>query len=78
MLNSDITGLPPFKVASIGIIRTFQLVRLFAEMSVLDNVIVGTHLVTTQWSFVGDIRFAWCARTNARGREAGRTNYWLW
>ena len=47
MLNSDITGLPPFKVASIGIIRTFQLVRPFAEMSVLDNVIVGTHLVTT-------------------------------
>ena len=45
--ETDITGLLPFRVASIGIVRTFQLVRLFLDMTVLENVMVGTHLNTS-------------------------------
>jgi branched-chain amino acid transport system ATP-binding protein len=36
-----IQGLPPFAVCRLGIARTFQVVRPFAEMSVEDNVMTG-------------------------------------
>jgi branched-chain amino acid transport system ATP-binding protein len=36
--GEDITGLPPYRIAHRGIGRTFQNIRLFKEMSVLDNV----------------------------------------
>jgi branched-chain amino acid transport system ATP-binding protein len=41
--DENITGLPPFQVARRGIARTFQNNRLFANLSVLDNVIIGMH-----------------------------------
>jgi branched-chain amino acid transport system ATP-binding protein len=37
----DITGLAPYRIARRGIGRTFQNIRLFREMSVLDNVRTG-------------------------------------
>ena len=36
-----IGGLPPHRVCAAGVARTFQLVKPFAELSVLDNVVVG-------------------------------------
>uniref|UniRef100_A0A7C4GH20 ABC transporter ATP-binding protein n=1 Tax=candidate division WOR-3 bacterium TaxID=2052148 RepID=A0A7C4GH20_UNCW3 len=39
----DITGLKPFRVYQAGIARTFQNIRLFGELSVLDNVRVAYH-----------------------------------
>jgi branched-chain amino acid transport system ATP-binding protein len=39
----DITGLRPDQVNAAGIARTFQNIRLFSNMSVLENVIVGAH-----------------------------------
>jgi branched-chain amino acid transport system ATP-binding protein len=37
----DVSGLKPHRVAALGLTKTFQNVALFAEMSVLDNVLVG-------------------------------------
>lgn len=39
-----ITGLKPNKIAEKGIARTFQNIRLLENLSVLDNVMIGTHL----------------------------------
>ncbi|MFE2039608.1 ABC transporter ATP-binding protein [Streptomyces sp. NPDC059477] len=48
------TVLPPksFKVTAAGIARTFQNIRLFANMTVLENVLVGRHTRTREglWS----------------------------
>ena len=39
-----ITGVRPDLLAKMGICRTFQNIRLFRELSVLDNVFIGGHL----------------------------------
>ncbi|KAB2337304.1 ABC transporter ATP-binding protein [Cytobacillus depressus] len=41
--NQKINGLKPHEVSRKGISRTFQNIRLFNEMSVLENVLVGMH-----------------------------------
>jgi ABC-type branched-subunit amino acid transport system ATPase component len=38
------SGLPPHRLAALGVARTFQNVRLFGELTVLDNVRLGYHL----------------------------------
>ncbi len=38
-------GLPPHRVAALGVSRTYQNIRLFAALSALENVLVGQHLV---------------------------------
>jgi branched-chain amino acid transport system ATP-binding protein len=41
--NEKLNGLPPYKITRKGISRTFQNIRLFGELSVLDNVKVAYH-----------------------------------
>lgn len=40
----DITSLKPFQITALGIARTFQNIRLFANMSAIENVLVGQHV----------------------------------
>ena len=42
--GEDVTTLPPFERAERGLARTFQDVRLFEGLTVLENIIVGEHL----------------------------------
>jgi branched-chain amino acid transport system ATP-binding protein len=44
--GKDVTGLPPEKIAAMGLVRTFQLVQLFRELTTLENVKIGCHLRT--------------------------------
>ncbi len=43
----DITGLQPDKIAKSGIVRTYQNLRLFNKMTVLENVIIGAQMQKT-------------------------------
>lgn len=44
--KKEIKNLKPYEITKMGIARTFQNIRLFGEMSVLDNVIIGQHCRT--------------------------------
>lgn len=44
--NQVINKTPPYTIARMGVARTFQNIRLFNKLSVLDNVKVGSHGVT--------------------------------
>jgi branched-chain amino acid transport system ATP-binding protein len=43
MAGKAITGLPSHKVAQHGLVRTFQNVRLFKQLTVLENLLVAQH-----------------------------------
>jgi len=45
--GEDITGLSPYKICRRGVARTFQLVKVFADMPVLNNVILGSYFGTS-------------------------------
>jgi branched-chain amino acid transport system ATP-binding protein len=44
--EKELRNLKPYEITKMGIARTFQNIRLFGEMSVLDNVIIGQHCRT--------------------------------
>lgn len=49
--GNDINGLKPNQVTRLGIARTFQNIRLFGEMSLIENVMVGRHCRTKSGFF---------------------------
>src|SRR6202789_187500 len=56
---------PPHKIAEIGIGRTFQNVALFPNLSVLDNVRVGTHARTNSDIVSDSLKLPWVRRGEA-------------
>ena len=44
--GENISDLPSHKIAIKGLARTFQNIRLFGELSALENVIIGRHIHT--------------------------------
>jgi branched-chain amino acid transport system permease protein len=54
LAGRDVTGLPPHVIVERGIARTFQTLRLFNELTVLENVLVGMH-ARTRASAIGAV-----------------------
>ena len=42
--GKSIVGLPPYRIADMGITRTFQNIRLFKNLTVFENVLTACHL----------------------------------
>ena len=49
--DQDITGQPPAKVSRLGLARTFQNIRVFGSLSVMDNVLAAAqmHVRVSMW-----------------------------
>ena len=73
LAGEDITALAPHLIVERGIARTFQNLRLFANMTVTDNVLVGTHARTATGLLGAVIRSPRVRREEeeARKRAAG-------
>jgi ABC-type branched-subunit amino acid transport system ATPase component len=70
--GSDVAGLNPDQITRRGIARTFQNVRLFANMTVLENVMVAQHCRTTKGMWPALFQTPGFVREEAEIRERAR------
>lgn len=65
-------GLPPHQIAKLGVVRTFQNIRLFPAMTALENVMVGRHCLTRTGVFGAVFRTPAVAREERAIRDRAR------
>ncbi len=70
-LGEDVTGKPPHAITERGIGRTFQNIRLFQNMTALENVLVGMHTRLHGEPVQLDPAYAGCEAGGARGAREG-------
>ncbi len=68
----DVTGLAPHRIVARGIARTFQGIRLFAGLSVLDNVLAGADVRMRSGLLASVLGTPAQRREEREAREAGR------
>jgi branched-chain amino acid transport system ATP-binding protein len=70
--GTEVVGKPPHAIVELGVGRTFQQIRLFAQMTALENVLVGMHC-RLRGGIVGSIlRTPRVRREEAEARERAR------
>jgi len=67
--DHDITRLQPYKIAALGIARTFQNIRIFANMTVLENVMVGLHTRSSKGIFAAALKLPGTGKEERRIRD---------
>lgn len=65
----NVTKVPQYDIAAMGLVRTFQLVQLFKGMSVAENVEVGCHLATKGGVAASLFRPSWFRKQELEVRE---------
>ena len=70
--EQNLAGLEPSDITAMGIARTFQTVRLFPNMTVLENVMVAQHCRTKAGAFQAIFRTPAFRREEARIAENAR------
>ncbi len=73
--DKNLTGLPGQKIARMGIVRTFQHVRLFREMTVIENLLVAQHQHLKSGVFAGLLKTP--AFRRSEGEALDRAATWL-
>lgn len=67
--GAEISQLRPHQIAGLGIARTFQNIRLFGELSALDNVIIAQHLHIKSTILTGLLGLPIAVREEAKSRQ---------
>ncbi|MFQ5896994.1 MAG: ABC transporter ATP-binding protein [Candidatus Methylomirabilia bacterium] len=67
----ELTRLPPHQIARLGIARTFQNTEVFRRLSVLDNVLIGSHVRLSGGVLGGALLLASVRREEAEARQRG-------
>jgi len=75
LLGESIAGLPSHQVARKGLVRTFQNVRLFRSMTVVENLLVAQHIRTDTNLFSGLVKLPRFRRLEHEALE--RAAFWL-
>ena len=68
----DVTGKPPHAITKLGVGRTFQNIRLFPQMTALENTLVGMHSRLSGGIFRSILRTPGQRREEREARERGR------
>lgn len=63
--DQKITGLKPDKITGRGIGRTFQNIRLFKDLTVLDNILIANHLHVKSNFVSSALRMPWAVKEEA-------------
>ncbi|HSP72334.1 MAG TPA: ABC transporter ATP-binding protein [Gaiellaceae bacterium] len=71
-LGEDVTGKPPHAITQRGIGRTFQNIRLFRNMTALENVLVGRHSRMKSGIIGSILRTPGVRREEAEARQRAR------
>lgn len=67
--GAELRGLPPHRVARLGIARAFQLIELFEGMTVLDTLLLGRHVHMRAGILTGGLFWGKAAREEAAHRR---------
>lgn len=67
--GQDISGIPAERLASLGMVRTFQNIELFGKMTVLENAMVGLHSRSSSGLFACSFKMPWALKEERRIRE---------
>jgi branched-chain amino acid transport system ATP-binding protein len=70
--GARIDGAKRFKITKLGIARTFQNIRLFHNMSALENVMVGADAHHKTGAIGATLNLPWHRKEEKRGRELAR------
>ena len=68
----DVTGLPAHRFPGRGLVRTFQNLRIFSRMNVLENIMVGLHGTTEREFFSAMFRLPGVRKQEKAIRERSR------
>ena len=71
--DAPVHALPSHQIASRGMVRTFQHIRLFPKMTVLENIMVGRHVHSRAGFLAGmlNLPFTWKEERRIREKSLG-------
>ena len=68
--DRQVAGTAPYKLARIGMVRTFQLTKALSRMTVIDNMRLGAKHQTGERFFAAILPFLWNSQERSVGQKA--------